>query len=1062
MRLRDHQERAVDAAVTALADGGRAQVVMACGTGKTLVGRHVAVRLGATRTVVLVPSLALLAQTLDVWQRVGEFRALAVCSETDVADRTAPETGAAATTDAGHIAQFLRGAGPVVLFATYQSVARLADAYAAEPDLAPLDLVVFDEAHRAAADPDARFATALHDAKIPATRRLFLTATPRVHTADPDDQAGVDGGVFAGMGDHQLFGKRVYELRVAEAIAAGMLSDYQVLIVGVTDADAHQMILDRAPVVVGAHRLDAVTAATQIALARTSAEYGLRRILVFCNRVAASRRFAATMAASAALLPPDQRPTGELHALHIDGQDPAAARNHALALLEGTGDDAWTVVSNVRVLSEGVDCPSLDAVVFAEPRSSQVDVVQAVGRAIRLHPHGDRPAVILLPVYLAPGENGHTVLEWSAFRHVWQILRALRDHDARIGAEIRRIAVGNAPPRDDRAREPERIKMMFPVDADEAFAAAFTIRVIDGVSDFFDTGLARLTAYAARAGHARPTVKYIDAGGFRLGAFTGRCRRYRAAGVLDDEQIAALEALPGWSWHVFADRWADGLATLIAYADANGHARPPVKHIDASGYRVGQWASSCRVDHAAGKLTADQISALVALPGWAWSLVGHRWQTGLERLRAFAAEHGHAAPTTAHVTADGYHLGEWVSAQRSKKRAADTGVLSGEPMLTAAQFTALTELPGWVWSVWQTNWAKAVAVLTASAVEGEPPHASRDLPDGLREWASAQRRKYRAGRLSPEQAAELAAIPGWTWTIGVRTSYHRTDDRGLEHLRAYVAEHGHARVTSTFVTADGFALGSWIHTRRKKHRADSLDPRLVTDLEQLPGWSWQAMDNAWRTGYDRLAAHVRDRGSVPACSHVDADGYKLGSWTATQRQEKRRGRITPERIAALETIAGWTWTPTDAEPYGLRNVRAYAQAHGLHGIRADTVADERFAVGAWIYAQRRAHRAGTLADDRRALLEQIPGWNWGNPPSAWDDSFTKLAAYAAEHGHADPTASETVGDGFAVGRFVSNQRLRHRKGLVPDENVAALEALPGWSWEGHPSRPKPRRRQQEV
>lgn len=1055
--LREHQQQALDAAVRALSAGGRAQVVMATGTGKTLVGIAAARRLTPVGTVaVLVPSLALLAQTLQMWRAAcGAFPALAVCSA-DPGDLGADlegelgYLGVPVTTEPAAVADWLAAPspGPRVVFATYHSSPRLAEAFAAVPGLAPLDLVVFDEAHRTATDPFAPFATALHDVNIPAVRRLFLTATPRIQVGDPDDP---DGEVFAGMSDESVFGARVYSLGVAEAIGAGMLSDYRVVVVGVTDAQVHKLVLDNAPLRLGPADAPARTLAVQIALADAARAFDLRRVLVFHGRVAASRLFSATLPATIDALPDDRRPDGYLTAHHIDGQTPAPIRAQALADLDAPENAGWTVVSNVRVLGEGVDCPSLDAVVFAGPREGQIDVVQAVGRALRPHPSRDQPSVVLLPVYLAPGENGDLVAEASEFRNVWQILRALRDHDEQLGAQMiaarRAIAAGGDP----KQVLPDRIEFRLPVEADAAFLAGFTTRLLDGVTRFHEHGYGRLLVFVEAYGHACPDSHYIDDTMFRLGAWTVTRRRDHARGILEPEFAAELEALPGWTWNVFTDRFDAAVAAVTAFAAVHGHASIPRGHIASDGLRLGPWVRQVRVDHRRGRVAADRVTALERISGWTWSENQLRWQRGLDALAGFDAEYGHLQVPAAYQDPDGFTLGEWCSGRRKEHRA-DT--------LAADKSTALAALPGWSWTAADGRLERGLNLLRAFAAEHgnaavghdhvvpDPPNA-----DGffLGKWVGARRREYQNGALDPEIAAVLRELPGWQWDVR-----QPLWERGLHALNAYVADHGDACPSTSLVTADGYRLGAWVNARRSDYAAGTLFSERITVLEALPRWVWNTLEAGWSQGLDALNDHVAEHGhAAPPGSHVTADGFALGAWVATRRQSHRQGRLSAERAAELQGLVGWTWDPFASRwERGVLALRGFADENGHANPPRNYPTADGFALGDWANARRTDFRNGKLTPERVAELAALPGWTWegrspnrrGNPDQRFAAGLAAARAHAVRTGSAAVPPGHITSDGFKLGHWAAYQRTLYRRGELTEERAAALEALPGWRW----------------
>ena len=287
-----HQREAVSAVIKGFGEVSRGQLVMACGTGKTLTALFVAQELRARRTLVLVPALSLLAQTLREWSANGpDFVYLPVCSDDTVTDADAffastSELGFPVSTDPIEIARFLRAEGPPqVVFATYQSSPRLADAYRLGR-LPQFDLVVADEAHRCAGPASRDFATVLDDKAIPADRRLFMTATPRYFTGRVLKEAeGADLDV-ASMDDEARFGPVLHRLSFQEAIERDLLSDYQVTVIGVDDATYREWAeRGRFVTLDGATVTDARTLAGQIGLAKAVRQYGLQRVISFHSRV---------------------------------------------------------------------------------------------------------------------------------------------------------------------------------------------------------------------------------------------------------------------------------------------------------------------------------------------------------------------------------------------------------------------------------------------------------------------------------------------------------------------------------------------------------------------------------------------------------------------------------------------------------------------------------------------------------------------------------------------------------------------------------------------------------
>ena len=365
-RPRPHQREAISRGVRGFKTASRGQMIMACGTGKTLTALFIAERLAATRTLVLVPSLALLTDTLREWTANASvpFAFLPVCSDDtvtgdDAAVSTTTDFGYPVTTDPGEIASFLRqDSSSRVLFATYQSSPRIADAFRLD-QLAAFDLVIADEAHRCAGRVSSDFATILDPDAIPASRRLFMTATPRIFTKRLKTAAREGDFEVASMDDEDHFGNVFHWLGFTEAIERDLLTDYQVVIVGVNDATyldwAHR---GRFVTIDGVEITDARMIAGQIGLVKAIQRFDLRRVISFHSRVSWAREFAKTIHELIDWMPADQQPSGRLWSDYASGEMSAGDRSRRLDRLRHVRGEERGLLSNARCLGEGIDVPT--------------------------------------------------------------------------------------------------------------------------------------------------------------------------------------------------------------------------------------------------------------------------------------------------------------------------------------------------------------------------------------------------------------------------------------------------------------------------------------------------------------------------------------------------------------------------------------------------------------------------------------------------------------------------------------------------------------------------------
>lgn len=624
--LRGYQQEAVEAIVEGAARDGRGQVIAACGTGKTLIAAHAAVRCCPQGLVVIVcPSLALVGQTLRVWRPLGVHTA-AVCSDDSVAD-VAGHTdtmNCPVLADTDEITAWLHHAphGRMRLLAvTNNSADRVGAALLAAGMTA--DLLIIDEAHRTAGLVGKTFARVHDDTRLPARARVNMTATPRIITAHRSK--GQSHEVLS-MDDPSVFGPVWHRYPFGQAITDGWLDDFRIVVVGVQTHDALRVLQstdDDRVTAIGDAPLR--TAVVQTALLRAAAEFGLRRVLAFTPRVADSKEFASTLARTASRLPATQQPKGRLTIGHVDGRQNLRQRQIHLDRLAEPPDDGWTVISSARALTEGVDVPAVDAVVLTRPMRSTVQVVQTVGRALRRNPHGSGIATILVPLLLPddPTRLPHADDEWMA---ALQVLWAMRAHDDTLAADLdtrrrhARTSTGSRQP-----QLPERVLLRMPDGyLTDTLLRDITIRILDHATigrapthptESWTAGITAARAYQHREGHL-DVPRYHREDDIDLGGFIHNCRgRYRR-GELTPDQVLALEQC-GITWRVFDARWQRHLAAFTAFHTREGHLRVSRHHREGD-INLGIIAHNLRHQRKRDLVPRDRIDALDAL-GFPWT-----------------------------------------------------------------------------------------------------------------------------------------------------------------------------------------------------------------------------------------------------------------------------------------------------------------------------------------------------------------------------------------------------------------------------------------------------------
>ncbi|MBM5570729.1 MULTISPECIES: DEAD/DEAH box helicase [Deefgea] len=489
--LRPHQISALEATESGLANAERGKLIMACGTGKTFTSLKISEKLAGAgkRVLFLVPSLSLLSQTLTEWtqESTTPLHSFAVCSDGDVGKKRkkdddvvqtfAHELRYPATTNPARLAEEMTKRHDAhhmsVVFSTYHSIDVISKAQK-EFSLADFDLIICDEAHRTTGatfgDDDESNFVKVHDADfIKSAKRLYMTATPRIYGENAKAKADSDDVALCSMDDEALYGKELYVINFSEAVRRELLVDYKVLVLAVSQdhvsermqellrQDDNQLKVDDAAKIIGCWK-GLSKQDTQEDLVDDNEP--MRRAVAFCqvientgkskthkvSSVNIAGMFSKVVEAYKEQEFGEDLPsvTLQCEAEHVDGGMNASQKEEKLSWLkEETPENTCRILSNVRCLSEGVDVPALDAVLFLTPRNSQVDVVQSVGRVMR-RAEGKKRGYVILPVVIPSGMEAHEALDDNVtYKVVWQVLQALRSHDDRFDAMINKLEFSN-------------------------------------------------------------------------------------------------------------------------------------------------------------------------------------------------------------------------------------------------------------------------------------------------------------------------------------------------------------------------------------------------------------------------------------------------------------------------------------------------------------------------------------------------------------------------------------------------------------------------------------------
>ncbi|MFD8756016.1 DEAD/DEAH box helicase family protein [Kitasatospora sp. NPDC059577] len=647
--LRGHQEEALEAIVRGLTprpghpapNGLRVTVQMATGSGKSYVGAAAGQKLVPRGVVlVVVPTLDLLVQMIGSWQAAGRSGDMhAVCS---LVDSELP-FGVMATTSPLMIGMWLSQAAkhrrPTTVFATYTSVGAVADAYeywaASKGELLPpLGLMVCDEAHRSSGSVEKTWTVVHHQTAIPAERRLYMTATPRIWAPPKRPVKGREEAyqplpeeLAVSMDDVRVYGPHVYSLGLAEAIDRKLLAPFEIVVLELRDPLGDRQGAERQGVPWGPGVGEAQDgseddvpaariAAIQAGLVKTMVERGLERCITFHNRTIEARYFAETMNQTVEKLHIDnpRKYPEEFWVQWLSGEHDVDFRKEVIADFGSSGESdglRHRVAAQCKVLGEGVDIPDTDSVLL-QGRGSMVDIVQAIGRALRMKPGEGKTASLIVPVFLKPGEEPGDILKSDSYGPLVRILTAFRSHDARV---VEALAVPQKSGKRTKGRSAE-----------------------------------------AAVG---PGESGVGAGG--SGAFTLPVRFQTPV----DENVLALfiasRVLVGET-----QLWREGIGHARRWFEETGGLDVPYSAMvgENGNYPLGKWLSDRRGENANGDLASYRVEMLDAL-GMIWSVSDARFDAGLDWARVWAKEHGGSLAAPARASVGGYAIGTWLSELRA-------------------------------------------------------------------------------------------------------------------------------------------------------------------------------------------------------------------------------------------------------------------------------------------------------------------------------------------------------------------------------------------------------------
>jgi superfamily II DNA or RNA helicase len=942
-----HQKEAIEKITASLKLDDRTTAVMACGTGKTLVALWAAEAQKPKTILVLVPSLALLSQTLPDWCKQtswGErFRYLCVCSDASV-DRSAKEDEYAlkqsdlefsVTTDAKVVKDFVSDnrSGVNVIFSTYQSAEVVAEGLKGQT----VDLGIFDEAHKTTGDKEGLFAFGLSDKNIRIKKRLFLTATPRHYKLNKRDKDG-DFQVVS-MSDESVYGKVSYRLPFSTAVADGIIVPYKVIISVSLNKEVDAELLRRGSTRVRRDEIQAKWVANQIALKRAIEKTGASKVITFHSRVNMAEDFAGD----------DARGFKEhvkgFDVFHVNGSQNAADRK---ALLEGFKAAPKGLITNARCLTEGVDVPAVDMVAFVDPRKSKIDIAQAAGRAMRQSKVTNKKlGYIVVPLFIEQkrGETESEALARSGFDEVAEVLGAMLESDDDLIDIIRELqeARGRGDKFNPRHLN-EKIQVVGPSINLEKLARSIDVQIVDCLGASWDRWFGLLQKYHKREGHCLVPGRHQESG-FKLGSWVSYLRKRKE--LQSEARIEKLNTL-GFNWDPLDFQWDSYFSALAAFKKREGHFRIKRGHKE-NGLKIDIWVANQR--KVKSQLAPARIKKLDSI-GFTWDPFMEKWELHFSALIKFHKREKNTLVPRGHRE-NGLELSTWVFNQRQFRK-----------RLSPQQLNKLESI-GFTWDALSEKWDVGFNALRKFKLrEGHTMVPQEHIENGLKLglWVSVQRRAKDS--LNKEKIIKLNSIG-----FCLDPKAKRWEEL-FSALLKFKRKEGHTRVPQGYVH-DKLNLGTWVHNLRQDKESLPLDK--IKRLEEI-GFVWDPNAEQWQNYINALANFYQREGHVRVPEGHEESGLKLFAWICNIRTRRKKGRLNPEQIRELDSLE-FAWDPI-AEQWetGFNSLKDFYQREG-HCRVAQKHIEKGFGLGIWVSRQRLLMNSKQLKPDRFKRLKSL-GFVW--------------------------------------------------------------------------------------
>jgi superfamily II DNA or RNA helicase len=967
-----HQEIAINECTQWFKEGeeSRGQLILPCGSGKTFTALWIKEKLQSKNTLVLVPSLALLRQIKNEWskQRKDIYQYLCVCSETDIDKDTIDtlvthtyEIDTRVTTDSEHVKSFLlKPIEGKVIFSTYHSLQVIADAIK-EIDF-EFDFTFCDEAHKTAGVGNNKFSLVHNNNRIPSKYRLYATATPRIVKESLKKKLGDDLKYAYDMNDPDTFGYEFHRMTFKDAIEEGILVDYKIVAIGVNSDELKEYIEQRRFV---DKNISIDELANNYALEHVMKKYNANHGLTFHSRVKLAQEFAYR---HGQLFPYTKT-------FSVSGEQPTSYRN---LVLEDFKNSEKAIVSNARCLTEGVDVPTIDLVYFCDPKNSKVDIVQAVGRALRKK-EGKKLGLIVVPIYHSKKDEVENSISSGSFKNLLQVIRSLCDQDERLQDEINFIAFGKGKRKSNKI---DIISSSFLEEQDKIILEGFEEKlrnslfdqIIEKSSNNWDLWFLNLKNYLKSNNQEYPSKKDDK----DLYNWIANQRNRKKNGTLKNEELRKLHSI-NFVWGIVEWKWERMLSQFQEYS--NNNVFPPCQGIDDNEF-VTWYKYQTKSIRENKFLSKEQKRRFLSIDkNFEGPSSRKKWFEPYNQLVKFRVENQTSWPQYDRDNPKSLESELNVFCQSIRKRFRE-GVLENywfEKML-AIGFNFEGRTDHW------TDYWKTIKDL----LESKKSVSVNEIGENAYSWVIRHKKKYDNGELNEYESKKIEELN--------LDQFFVTWEQTFDKVKDWIVANGKL---PTKTTQKDFL--SWLGSQRSVYMNKRLSDEQIQALQSI-GYDLDAKGkekerDRWIEMFENVKSFKSENDSWPKFGAEGLEG-KMYNWCQAQRQAQagthsggKRKPLQQWQVEKLESI-GFHWAKADVNELqweqNFNKFKKHVDSKGNLSLPS-MVNGEHNLLYRWFFNQMIAFQANKISKERLEKFIEI-GIDlnkFGNETNR--DGFTKWA-----------------------------------------------------------------------